>query len=108
MKLIPLDDELRLLTPGVHGHYRYVAVYRIEDRFTVRVRVRLDGYAHQSYAVGEVLAGDLTWSCLVDAAPPAPPGPTTAEIDHARQVTEAVLARVCEVLPPPQRRRSNR
>jgi hypothetical protein len=106
MRLTPLDDELRLLTPGVHGHYRYTAVYRVEDRFTVRVRVRLDGYSHQSYAVAEVLAGDLTWSNLVDAVPPRPPDPATAEIDHARQVAEAVLVRACDVLPPTRPRRS--
>ena len=64
-----LDRQLR---PGRSlagkATYTYAAAFRVE-RYAVRVRFRVSSRP-SSAAVAEVLANNLTWTRLVDSAPP--------------------------------------
>lgn len=48
------------------GKYRCQKVFRMGDRFAVRVRIERSSYLEQSYAVVEVLNADVKWTQLAE------------------------------------------
>lgn len=66
----PSDEQERSLvrvldtTTGPGG---VSVIYRVDEaNATVRVRIKRDHYAHQSFAVAEVLTSDRTWTNVLD------------------------------------------
>ena len=98
--------ELDVAASVDRHRYGYTRTVRIGER-VVRARVRRDYYPHQSLAVAEVLAADLSWTHLLDEAPgnwwastPAPAGDVYA-VAELGAIAEGLINRAAEILAPP-------
>jgi hypothetical protein len=86
--------------------YRYTRVVETAGR-VVRVRVRRDNYPHQSFAVAEVLADDMTWTHLAAEAPnnwvhtTPRPTPMIHAATQLGEIAEHLVNRAAEILVPP-------
>lgn len=98
-----LDRELRFDGSPGDGRYRFAATYRVKE-YTIRLRLQVDGYSRQSFAVAEVLAADLTWTTLIAAEPPARTFDAEGSVAAAEASAVSLLERACAVLPSAPKR----
>lgn len=98
--------DIRDESAGSRGQSYHLARVAQTCGRIVRARVHRDYYLHQSTATVEVLADDMTWTNLADAAPDTwvhgtpPPAPNlhpVAELDH---VVGELLDRAARILAP--------